>query len=74
MYRYSLLVKLASYPFFNRYRRLEWTCNKLDHNAMEFAKKFAFSYEGIFRNYGVIKGRNRDLAWFSITIEEWEAL
>jgi RimJ/RimL family protein N-acetyltransferase len=45
--------------------------NKLDLETVDLAIKCGFNYEGIFRNYGVIKGRNRDAAWFSITDEEF---
>ncbi|PKR56870.1 GNAT family N-acetyltransferase [Thalassospira lohafexi] len=56
------------------YRRYEWKCD--DHNAPSraAAARYGFSYEGTFRNHMVYKGRNRDTAWFSITVEEWPAL
>ena len=65
---------LDKFTCFFSYRRLEWTANKLDSTSVQFAKKFGLSFEGVFRNYGVVKGRNRDLAWFSITNQEWELL
>lgn len=41
---------------------------------MNAAKRFGFQYEAHFKNYAVMKGRNRNNAWFSIIIEEWPAL
>ena len=53
------------------YRRFEWKCHALNERSKRAAKRFGFSYEGTFRNHMVVKGRNRDTAWFSITDEEW---
>jgi RimJ/RimL family protein N-acetyltransferase len=49
------------------YRRLEWKCNALNAGSRRAAERFGFRFEGIFRKDEVIKGRNRDTAWFSIT-------
>jgi RimJ/RimL family protein N-acetyltransferase len=54
-----------------RYRRYEWKCNALNAPSMRAAKRFGFTYEGTFRQHMIIKGRNRDTAWFSITDGEW---
>jgi RimJ/RimL family protein N-acetyltransferase len=56
------------------YRRLEWKCNALNAASRRAAERFGFSFEGTFRNHMVIKGRNRDTAWYSITGEEWPAI
>jgi RimJ/RimL family protein N-acetyltransferase len=53
------------------YRRLEWKCNALNAASRSAAERFGFSFEGVFRNHQVIKGRNRDTAWYAITDEEW---
>lgn len=53
------------------YRRLEWKCNALNERSRRAALRFGFSYEGIFRQHMVIKGRSRDTAWFSILDGEW---
>lgn len=53
------------------YRRLEWKCDALNQASRRAAKRFGFSFEGIFRNHQVVKGRNRDTAWFAITNEDW---
>jgi RimJ/RimL family protein N-acetyltransferase len=53
------------------YRRLEWKCNSLNAASRRAADRFGFSLEGIFRKHQIVKGRNRDTAWYSITDEEW---
>jgi RimJ/RimL family protein N-acetyltransferase len=56
------------------YRRLEWKCNSLNAASRGAAKRFGFTFEGIFRKHQIVKGRNRDTAWFSITDDEWPAI
>jgi len=56
------------------YRRYEWKCNAANAAPMEAAKRLGFTFEGIFRQAMVVKGRNRDTAWFSIIDSEWPAL
>lgn len=56
------------------YRRYEWKCNTWNAPSRAAAQRLGFSYEGVFRNHMVVKGRNRDTAWYSITEEEWPAL
>lgn len=53
------------------YRRLEWKCNAQNARSMRAAERLGFVNEGIFRQHMVIKGRNRDTAWFSIVDGEW---
>jgi RimJ/RimL family protein N-acetyltransferase len=53
------------------YRRLEWKCDALNARSRRAAERFGFTFEGIFRKHQVIKGRNRDTAWFAITDDEW---
>lgn len=53
------------------YRRLEWKCDALNRPSRRAAERFGFRFEGIFRRHMVIKGRNRDTAWYAITDEEW---
>jgi RimJ/RimL family protein N-acetyltransferase len=63
---------LARYAFETLgYRRLEWKCNALNAPSRAAAARFGFTYEGTFRQHMVIKGRNRDTAWFAITDAEW---
>lgn len=56
------------------YRRLEWKCNALNAASRRAAERFGFTHEGVFRNHMVIKGRNRDTAWYAITAEDWPAV
>jgi RimJ/RimL family protein N-acetyltransferase len=53
------------------YRRYEWKCNALNAPSMRAAERLGFTYEGTFRQHMIVKGRNRDTAWFSITDGEW---
>ena len=56
------------------YRRLEWKCNALNAASRRAAERFGFTYEGVFRNHMVLKGRNRDTAWYAITDSDWPAI
>lgn len=56
------------------YRRYEWKCNNLNEPSKRAAERFGFSFEGIFRQHLVVKGENRDTAWYSIIDKEWPAL
>ena len=56
------------------YRRYEWKCDALNAPSRRAASRFGFTYEGHFRRAVIIRGRNRDTAWFSIVDEEWPAL
>src|SRR3546814_1396503 len=53
------------------YRRYEWKCNALNAASRKAALRLGFSFEGIFRQATLAKGRNRDTAWFSILDKEW---
>ncbi|RYH17485.1 N-acetyltransferase [archaeon] len=56
------------------YRRYEWKCNNANSASKKAAVRFGFQFEGIFRNHMLIKGVNRDTAWFSIINSEWPEL
>jgi RimJ/RimL family protein N-acetyltransferase len=56
------------------YRRYEWKCNALNAPSRAAAQRLGFRFEGVFRQADVVKGRNRDTAWFSILDSEWPAL
>lgn len=56
------------------YRRYEWKCDALNARSRSAALRLGFSFEGIFRQATVVKGRNRDTAWFSIIDSEWAAI
>lgn len=56
------------------YRRYEWKCNALNAPSRRAAQRLGFSYEGLFRQAIVVKGHNRDTAWYSIIDKEWPHL
>jgi len=56
------------------YRRFEWKCNARNEPSRRAAARFGFTYEGSFRQHMLVKGENRDTAWFSIIDREWPAL
>jgi RimJ/RimL family protein N-acetyltransferase len=56
------------------YRRYEWKCDSRNAPSRRAAERLGFRYEGTFRNALVMKGRNRDTAWFSIIDKEWPAI
>ncbi|KNG93612.1 GNAT family N-acetyltransferase [Pseudaestuariivita atlantica] len=68
------MVLMMAWAFEAGYRRYEWKCNALNAASRRAAQRLGFSYEGVFRQAAVIKGRNRDTAWFSIIDSEWPAL
>jgi RimJ/RimL family protein N-acetyltransferase/GNAT superfamily N-acetyltransferase len=55
------------------YRRFEWKCNDLNEPSKRAASRFGFASEGVFRQHMVVKGENRDTAWYSILDGEWPA-
>ena len=56
------------------YRRYEWKCDALNKKSCLAALRFGFTFEGIFRQATIYKGRNRDTAWYSIIDSEWPAI
>ncbi len=56
------------------YRRYEWKCNAANRASRRAAERLGFSYEGVFRQATVVKGRNRDTAWFAAVDGEWPSL
>jgi RimJ/RimL family protein N-acetyltransferase len=56
------------------YRRYEWKCNALNEPSRRAAARFGFSFEGTFRQHMIVKGRNRDTAWFAMLDSEWPAI
>jgi RimJ/RimL family protein N-acetyltransferase len=55
------------------YRRYEWKCNALNEPSRRAAVRLGFTFEGVFRQHMVVKGRNRDTAWYSMLDNEWPA-
>jgi RimJ/RimL family protein N-acetyltransferase len=65
---------LARYAFETLgYRRYEWKCNSLNAASRRAALRYGFSFEAIFRQHMITKGRTRDTAWYSISDSEWPA-
>mgnify|MGYP001179524496 CR=1 FL=1 len=53
------------------YRRFEWKCNNANEPSKAAAQRFGFTYEGLFRQHMIVKGKSRDTAWFSMLDTEW---
>ncbi len=65
---------LARYVFETLgYRRYEWKCNAFNEASYRAAQRLGFTYEGLFRQHMIVKGRSRDTAWFSMLDSEWPA-
>lgn len=63
---------IASYVFETlRYRRFEWKCNLQNQASQHAALRFGFQYEGVFRQHMMLKGENRDTAWYGMTDGDW---
>lgn len=56
------------------YRRFEWKCNNANDASKRAAIRFGFQFEGVFRNDMVVKGKNRDTAWYAMTDDDWQAV
>jgi RimJ/RimL family protein N-acetyltransferase len=70
----EVIYLLARYVFDELgYRRFEWKCNDLNAPSKRAALRFGFTFEGIFRQHVIVKGRNRDTAWFAMLDAEWPA-
>ena len=65
---------MMQWAFNAGYRRYEWKCDSLNAPSRRAALRFGFGFEGVFRQHMVIKGRNRDTAWFAVIDSEWPAL
>jgi RimJ/RimL family protein N-acetyltransferase len=68
------MVLMKRRAFAQGYRRYEWKCNALNIGSRRAAERLGLSFEGIFRQATVVKGRNRDTAWFAATDRDWPAL
>lgn len=54
-------------------RRLEWKCDAANARSRRAAERFGFTFEGVFRQHMIVKGRNRDTAWYALLDSEWPA-
>ncbi|KAJ1324207.1 N-acetyltransferase [Microdochium nivale] len=52
-------------------RRVEWKCDSLNQPSMRAAERLGFEFEGVFRKHRIVRGRNRDTAWYSVVDDEW---
>ena len=68
------VMAMIAWALDNGYRRVEWKCNARNAPSRRAALRLGFSYEGTFRNHMIVKGRNRDSAWFAITDDDWTHL
>ena len=68
------LFLFADHVFALGYRRLEWKCNDLNMASKRAAVRFGFRPESVFRQHMVVKGANRDTAWFAMTDQDWQHL
>jgi RimJ/RimL family protein N-acetyltransferase len=55
-------------------RRVEWKCDSLNAPSRHAALRLGFTFEGVFRNHMIVKGRNRDTAWYAMTDRDWPAV
>ncbi|MBR9651005.1 GNAT family N-acetyltransferase [Thalassovita aquimarina] len=65
---------MMQWAFDNGYRRFEWKCDARNMGSRRAAQRLGLSFEGVFRQHMIVKGRNRDTAWFSATDKDWPAL
>jgi len=65
---------MMQWAFEAGYRRYEWKCDALNLASRRAAQRLGLSFEGVFRQAAVVKGRNRDTAWFAAIDAEWPAL
>jgi len=56
------------------YRRIEWKCDANNARSRVAAQRLGFRFEGVFQQHMIVKGRNRDTAWFAISDHEWPAI
>lgn len=68
------MMLMMDWAFANGYRRYEWKCDALNFPSRRAAQRLGFSFEGIFRQATIVRGRNRDTAWFAVTDKDWPAL
>jgi RimJ/RimL family protein N-acetyltransferase len=65
---------MMKWAFEAGYRRYEWKCDSVNRPSRRAAQRLGFSYEGVFRQATVYKGRNRDSAWYAAIDSEWPRL
>ncbi|MGQ0609895.1 MAG: GNAT family N-acetyltransferase [Paracoccaceae bacterium] len=68
------MALMMGWAFASGYRRYEWKCDALNLPSRRAAERLGFTFEGVFRQAAVVKGRNRDTAWYAVIDREWPAL
>ncbi|SOB92333.1 RimJ/RimL family protein N-acetyltransferase [Rhodobacter sp. JA431] len=68
------MILMIDWAFRAGYRRFEWKCDALNIPSRRAAQRLGLSYEGTFRQAAIVKGRNRDTAWFAATDGDWPSL
>ncbi len=68
------MALMMAWAFDAGYRRYEWKCNALNLPSRRAALRLGFRYEGTFRQAAIVKGRNRDTAWYSVIDRDWPSL
>lgn len=68
------LLLMIRWAFETGYRRVEWKCNALNAPSRAAATRLGFGYEGTHRQAAIVKGHNRDTAWFSALDGDWPDL
>lgn len=66
----TLLLLTEAFEYY-RCRRVEWKCDSLNEPSRRAAERLGFTFEGVSRNHMVVKGHNRDTAWFAMTDDDW---
>ena len=56
------------------YRRVEWKCDSRNQASQSAALRLGFQFEGLFRQHMIVKGQNRDTAWFGLVDREWPTM
>ena len=65
---------MMKWVFENGFRRYEWKCNSENIRSRKAAQRLGFSYEGVFRQMSISKGKNRNTSWFAAIDKEWNDL
>ncbi|MEZ5654211.1 MAG: GNAT family protein [Burkholderiaceae bacterium] len=68
------MTLMMAHAFELGYRRYEWKCDALNAPSRQAATRLGFTFEGLFRQARVVKGRNRDTAWYAIVDRDWPAV
>ena len=71
---WSSTYLLLKHAFELGYRRIEWKCDALNERSRRSALRMGFTFEGIQEAHFIIKGRNRDTAWYRMLESEWPAV